>query len=205
MKILCDGLPDYAYVGVGRDDGKTEGEYSPVFYRKDRFELLDSGHFWLSETPDVPSKGWDAACIRICTWAVLRERESGKAFAQFNTHLDHVSEQARDRGITMVLDKIKSFDIPVMCTGDFNTDENSTAYRIMTGDVMGDSKYLAECSDSGNTFTNFDPEGTKNDSPIDFIFVKRKAVSVAKYKIMDEPVDGKLPSDHHAIYADVSF
>lgn len=206
MDYLCAGMPEYAFVGAGRDDGREKGEYSPVFYRKDRFDLLDSGTFWLSETPDVPSRGWDAACLRVCSYALLRSKADGTVFAAVNTHLDHVSEQARDKGIELVVEKLRSFgDIPVFCTGDFNTDEGSTCYRIMTADFMADAKYLAADSDSGNTFTNFDPEATAGNSPIDFIFVKKDAVQVQSYRILRDPAENEQPSDHYAITAEVSF
>ena len=206
MDILCNALPEYAFSGVGRDDGKEEGEYSPVFYRKDKFDLLDSGTFWLSETPDVPSKGWNAACPRVCSYALLKNKADGKTFAAVNTHLDHVSEAARDNGVRLVVNKLRTFgDIPVFCTGDFNTDEGSACYRIMTEDFMADAKYVADDSDSGNTFTNFDPAATANNSPIDFIFVKKDAVHVQQYRILRDDIDGQQPSDHYAITADITF
>lgn len=206
MDIICDALPEYDFVGVGRDDGKEEGEYSPVFYRKDRFELLDSDTFWLSETPDVPSIGWGARCRRICSWALLKNKADGKTFAAFNTHLDHVSEEARDNGIRLVVEKLRTFgDIPVFCTGDFNTDEGSTCYQIMTEDFMADAKYVADSSDSGNTFTCFKPAEYENSSPIDFIFVKKDAVHVKEYRIVRDDIDGRQPSDHYAITAEIEF
>ncbi|MCR5485308.1 MAG: endonuclease/exonuclease/phosphatase family protein [Clostridiales bacterium] len=205
MDYVCRHFPDYDYSGVGRDDGKRGGEFSPVFFKKDKFELLDSGNFWLSETPEKPSKSWKAACIRICSWALLKDRSSGKQFVQMNTHLDHVSEEARVKGIGLVVDKIKSFDVPVICTGDFNTDEGSESYKIMTADVMGDVKYLAEDTDSGCTYTGFDPEKMKDNSPIDFIFVKKSDIAVKTYKISRELINGKLPSDHFAISAEIEL
>jgi len=206
MDSICEGLPEYAFAGVGREDGKDEGEFSPVFYRKDKFDLEDSGTFWLSETPEVPSMSWNTRCIRICTWTVLKNKDTGARFAAVNTHLDHISEEARVNGAKLVVEKINSFkDIPVFCTGDFNTNEDSEAYRIMTSSVMGDSKYLAKDSDNGNTYTGFDPEATKNDSPIDFIFVKKDCVNVDSYKILRDLVDGQHPSDHFAIVSEVDF
>ncbi|MGN0636691.1 MAG: endonuclease/exonuclease/phosphatase family protein [Acutalibacteraceae bacterium] len=206
MDYLCAGMPEYAFVGVGREDGKEEGEYSPVFYRKDRFDLLDSGTFWLSETPDVPSKGWNAACMRVCSYALLKDKTDGTVFAAVNTHLDHISEQARDEGIRLVVEKLRSFgDIPVFCTGDFNTDEGSTCYKIMTDGFMADAKYVAADSDSGNTYHGFEPEATAGNSPIDFIFVKKDAVQVQSYRIVRGTIDGQQPSDHYAITAEISF
>lgn len=206
MDYLCANLPEYAFSGVGRNDGKKEGEFSPVFYRKDLYELEDSGTFWLSETPEVPSMGWDAKCIRICSYAVLKEKATGKKFAAVNTHLDHRGETARVEGIKLVVEKLRSFgDMPTFCTGDFNTDEGSTSYKIMTSDFMADAKYVAEQSETGNTYNGFDAEGTKNDSPIDFIFVKKDAVRVKSYRILREMVQGKYPSDHYAIVSEIEF
>ncbi len=206
MDSICAAAPEYAYAGVGRDDGKDEGEFSPVFYRKDKFELIDSGTFWLSETPEVPSKSWNTACIRICTWTVLCEKETGKRFAAVNTHLDHRSEEARVNGIKLVVQKLASFgDMPVFCTGDFNTYEDSEAYRIITSDFMADSKYVTEDTDTGCTYTGFDPEAEKEHSPIDFIFVKKDCVKVNSYKIIRDLIDGRLPSDHYPVVSEVEF
>ncbi|MCL2508992.1 MAG: endonuclease/exonuclease/phosphatase family protein [Oscillospiraceae bacterium] len=206
MDFLCANLPEYGFAGVGREDGARDGEFAPVFYRRDKYAVLDSGTFWLSETPEVPSKGWDSACTRICTWALLRENGTGKEFLQLNTHLDHIGTTAMIEGAKLVAQKIAAYPgLPVICTGDFNVGEKSPAYEVMTGGVMGDAKFLAARADSGNTYTGFDMEGTKNNSPIDFIFVHRELVKVDTYKIMSELVDGKQPSDHYAIYADVEI
>ena len=123
IKALCAGLPDYAYVGVGRNDGKTEGEFSAVFYKKEKFALLDAGSFWLSETPDVPGvKGWDAACVRICSYARLQETDAGRQFVHFNTHLDHRGVVAMQKGAELVAEKAEEIcpDLPAFFTGDFN-------------------------------------------------------------------------------------
>ncbi|NLO46045.1 MAG: endonuclease/exonuclease/phosphatase family protein [Clostridiales bacterium] len=205
MKTLTKGLRGYDYVGVGREDGKKDGEFSPVFYRKDMFEPIKSGTFWLSETPDIPSKGWGASCMRICSWCVLKHKQTGKEFVKMNTHLDHKKETARLEGVKLLLSKIEEFDMPVICTGDFNTHEDSEPYKIMTGGAMGDVKYIAKKTVSGNTFTGFDIEGTKGDSPIDYIFVKKDSVSVSEYNIATADIKGKQPSDHYAIYADIDF
>ena len=206
MDNLQEALPEYAFVGVGRDDGKDEGEFAPVFYRKDKYELENSGYFWLSETPHVPSKSWNSRCTRICTWTVLCEKETGKRFAALNTHLDHVSEEARVNGAKLIAQKINSLGcIPVFCTGDFNAYEGSDAYKVMTADVMADSKYVAKDSDNGNTYTGFDIEGTKNDSPIDFVFVKKDCVNVRSYKILRELIDGQEPSDHFPVVCEADF
>ena len=130
MKKLIKNLPEYDYVGVGRDDGKKKGEFSAVFYKKDKFVASDSGNFWLSETPDKPGKGWDAACIRIASYVKLTDKKTGKSYVHFNTHLDHVGEIARIEGVKMIQQKAASFGgVPVVCTGDFNTTEGSEIYN----------------------------------------------------------------------------
>lgn len=203
MDVLEQGLPEYAYVGVGRDDGAREGEYSPVFYRKDRFTLLDSGTFWLSETPDVPSYGWGAACRRICSFAVLHDSQNGKTFAAVNTHLDHISELARVEGVKLVAAKLHDLgDMPSVCTGDFNTFETDAPYRTMT-DSMQDSKYIAAVSDNGRTYHGFDNPDVK-DSPIDFVFVS-PGINVRRYCILREKINGQYPSDHYPVVSEIDF
>lgn len=111
LEDLKQRLPEYGVVGVGREDGKEKGEYSALWYKKNRFDLLDSGYFWLSETPEVPgSKGWDGACERIASWAKLKDKTSGKEFFALNTHLDHVGVVARREGISLMLDRVKPIE-----------------------------------------------------------------------------------------------
>ena len=107
LSDMLAALPEYGYIGAGRDDGKTKGEYAPVFYRKDRFKVLDGGWFWLSETPEVPSRGWDAALPRICTWGHFKDMETGKKIWFFNLHMDHVGKQARVESAYLVQQKMK--------------------------------------------------------------------------------------------------
>lgn len=203
MDYLTEGLPEYGWVGVGRDDGKEEGEFNPIFYRKDQYELVDSGTFWLSETPDVPSLGWNGGCNRLCTWAVLREKATGFTYAHVNTHLDNASEEARINGAKLVREKILSFDMPVVCTGDFNVEEGSTVYNIMNDGPIGDSKYLAPDTMSSGTYHDYFPIFMSKKSPIDFIFVTKDTVSPRVYRVLNHRVNYRFASDHYAIYADV--
>lgn len=119
-----EGLPKllegYDYVGVGRDDGKTSGEYAAVFYLKDKYEVINSGNFWLSETPELPSIGWDAVAYRICTWVTLRDKETGDTYTHYNTHLDHKGERARTESTSLIIEKVLSSTTPAVITGDFN-------------------------------------------------------------------------------------
>ena len=168
-------IPGYAFVGVGRDDGKEKGEYSPVLYNSRKFELLDSGTFWLSETPDVPGLGWDAMCVRVCSWAKLRDRRGGEAFWFFNTHLDHVGTTARREGVKLILAKTREIagnSGRVIITGDFNVDQYSDATATMLSDGrFQDSHIIAQTRFMPNgTFNNFNPEAYTI-SHIDHIFV----------------------------------
>lgn len=138
--FLDENLPAYAYVGVGRDDGRKAGEYSPVFYKKDRFEMVDWGTFWLSETPyDTGSVGWDAALPRICTWANLKDLHTGQEVFFLNTHFDHVGEKARAESARLIVDfiQLRSEDARVILTGDFNCTPYDIPYHILAGEGSG--------------------------------------------------------------------
>ena len=148
---LCAQFPDYTMVGVHRDDGKRKGEASPVFYRKDRFEALKSGSFWLSETPDVPgSKSWETCCTRICSWMWLKDRKTGKTFCFANTHTDHVSALARKEGMLLILRRMKEFagGAPVIFTGDHNGLE-TTAHAQAAAKVLKNAIYITETPPKG--------------------------------------------------------
>ena len=205
MNVLRACLPDYDYVGIGRDDGKEAGEFSAVFYKKDKYELLDSGSFWLSETPDRPGKGWDAACIRICSWAKLKEKTTGKEFVHLNTHLDHVGLVAMQKGAELVTEKGKAIahGNPAFFTGDFNVTPESAPCKAVLAGGFKDCKEIAEETDKGITFHGFrypDYEG----SVIDYVFAKGD-VRVSKFAVIRDTIDGELPSDHYPVYADVDF
>jgi endonuclease/exonuclease/phosphatase family metal-dependent hydrolase len=190
-------------VGIGRD-GYVFDEFTPIFYLKEKYDLVDSGSFWLSETPQKPSKGWDAQLNRICTWAVLRNKETGESYAHFNTHLDHVGAQARLNSVQIILDKIAELNLPTVCTGDFNVSEGSEVYRGMTA-ALGDSKYLAPDTMSMGTFNGFDMEGLAGKSPIDFLFVTKDTITPKVYRVVTDLVDGRIPSDHCMIYTDLTL
>ncbi len=207
MKTLFASLTEYAYVGVGREDGKNEGEFSAVFYLKDKFELVDSGTFWLSETPDVPgSKGWDGACRRVCSWAKLKEKESGETYVHMNTHLDHRGPEARTKGLQMVLDCAEEFNGPVVLTGDFNFDEGCDLYKQMTSGKLVDSKHATEDTMSHYTYNGFYPTFNKEDHTgiIDFVNVT-KDIKVEKYRVLTDTPDGKFPSDHFPVVAEIEI
>ncbi|WDF67475.1 endonuclease/exonuclease/phosphatase family protein [Sphingobacterium oryzagri] len=180
---------DYAHVGIGRDDGKTKGEYAPIFYKKSKFTALENGVFWLSTTPEKPSTGWDAALPRICTWLHLEDKASKKRFWYFNLHMDHVGTKAREESCKLVLKKIqqmlKADEIAVL-TGDFNVDQENPMYEILAGSVLLEDSYSAAAFRYAwnGTFNAFDANlFTK--SRIDHVFVT-KNVTVKKYAVLTD-------------------
>lgn len=204
MTALKEGLPEYDFVGVGREDGKEDGEFSAVFYLKDEFTASDNGNFWISETPDVPSKGWDSACTRIATYVKLSHKESGKEYIHFNTHLDHVGRTAQINGAKMIQEKAASFGgVPVVCTGDFNVLQGSDCYETMVSANMGDARMMAPDSDDTFTYHGFKPD--KIQDIIDFVFVDKATVKPVNFKVINKLIDGEFYSDHNAIYADIEL
>lgn len=211
IETLCAGLPDYDFVGVGRDDGKTEGEYSAVFYKKAKFTLLDSGSFWLSETPDVPGvKGWDAACVRVCSWAKLEEKATGKRFVHFNTHLDHRGLVAMQKGAELVTAKAAEIcpDLPAFFTGDFNVTPDSAPYRTVIGAGFADARDVAAVSDDSVTFhvDVFVSDHLREEyAVIDYCFFKGD-VTIDSFRVLRNLYPGKLyPSDHFPVLVVAEF
>ena len=197
-------LTQYARVGTFRDDGISLGESSSVFYLKDKYELVDSGNFWLSETPDKPGKGWDAVCIRIASYVKLTDKETGKSYVHFNTHLDHIGEIARIEGVKMIQQKAASFGgVPVVCTGDFNVYQDSDCYNTMISGNMSDARKLAPDTDDCYTFHGFRPEEIRE--IIDFVFVDEATVKPVNFKVINKMIDGEYYSDHFAAYADIEL
>lgn len=191
-------LSGYGYIGVGRTDGKTKGEYGPVFYDTSRFKLIDAGYYWLSQTPEVAgSKGWDAACERIMSWAKLESRQTGKFLWVLNTHLDHMGTEARRNSLALIKELTTKMigDEPFVLMGDFNfepTDENYTT----VSNWLTDARTAAATDELKQqiTFTGFD-EQEENNSLIDFIFVNHK-ITITDYQIPEANIDGRFSSDH---------
>lgn len=206
MKDFESGLSDYDYVGVGRDDGKDKGEYSAIFFNKEKLKLLKSGTFWLSETSAVPSKGWDAALNRICTYALFKNKK-GKKFWVFNTHFDHIGIEARKNSANLILKKIKEFnknDFPVVLAGDFNLTEDSEPIKMLS-DQLKDTFYHSLKKPYGpkGTFTAFDINKV-SENRIDYIFVKDFKVN--SYRTINDKRQNLLyPSDHFPILVELKF
>lgn len=198
-------LDNYSYIGVGRDDGKEAGEYAAIFYKNDRVKLLDSGNFWLNETPDVPKLGWDAACIRICTWGKFKDLRTKKKFYFFNLHMDHVGVVARREAAKLVVSRIKEMaqDAPVVLTGDFNVDQTDEIYGIFIhSGILKDSYENARIRFAENgTFNSFKVE-TKTDSRIDHVFVS-PSFKVEAYGLRTDSYWAKGRrnlSDHYPVF-----
>lgn len=210
---LKEQFKGYETVGVAREDGKEDGEYSAIFYRKDRFKAIECGNFWLSETPDVPSLGWDAACIRIASWAFLEEKTTGKRFFFVNTHLDHVGAVARREGVNLLCRKAKEIggDCPMVITGDFNSQKESPDIQYVKSVGLIHTLDIAKEKKAGiasfhgfkglDDMAKFIPEQARP-AVIDYIFISEGTCSY--YEIMPEKSpDGRFVSDHCPVTAKV--
>ncbi|OEK01210.1 hypothetical protein BFP97_06655 [Roseivirga sp. 4D4] len=207
VQFISDESGKYSYTGVGRDDGKNKGEFTAILYDKEKLTLIDEGTFWLSETPEVVSKGWDAALPRICSYAQFKINDSGKTFWFFNTHFDHIGKVARANSASLIVEKIKEIagsETPVILSGDFNaTPENPPILNI--------TKYMKDgFSNSKNgfygpvgTFSGFDVNA-KLDDRIDYIFFRNlNAISLSH--IDDRRQNGLWVSDHLPVLFKVKF
>lgn len=204
LKVL---LPTYTAIGLGRELG-NQGESSNIFYKTDRFKLKDSGTFWLSETPDKVSRGWDAACHRVCTYVHLYDKNLKKSFWVFNTHLDHIGVEARENGIKLIMERIQKLNkdkLPVIFMGDLNTEPNDKIMEIIRTQ-MEDTRDVSLHKPFGpvGTFNGF-----KHDAPvlkrIDYIFISKKhPFKVQKYAVLSDAINMKYPSDHLAVLAVLS-
>jgi endonuclease/exonuclease/phosphatase family metal-dependent hydrolase len=214
LEDMLQGMPEYACIGVGRTDGKTKGEYSPVFYKKDRFKLLKSGYFWLSETPETAgSFGWDAACERICTYGNFEETETGFKFWFFTTHFDHVGVVARRESAKMILSKIREIcgNEQVIVTGDFNVNQFDESYLLLANSgILSDSYTKAPVKLVPNgTFNSWEINRYSNER-IDHIFIS-KDFQAERYGILtnlyfpENDSIARLPSDHFPVMVVMSY
>lgn len=207
MKDIKAGLKNYDYIGVGRDDGKEKGEFSALFYDTNRLEVVKSGTFWLSETPEKPSKGWDAALNRICTYAVFKDKKSKKEFLAMNLHFDHIGNVARVRSSELILKKIKELNpknLPVTLSGDFNLTDDSKPIKILSQN-MKDTFYHSETKHYGpvGTFTAFNVNEIPKER-IDYIFTKGFTIRSHRH-INDRRENLLYPSDHFPVIVNLSL
>ncbi|MDR9419764.1 MAG: endonuclease/exonuclease/phosphatase family protein [Gracilimonas sp.] len=198
VQYLDSALTDYKYVGVGWDDGNTGGEYTAIFYKTNKLDVVDSDTFWLSETPDTVSVGWDASMERITTWARFKERESNKEFWVFNAHLDHIGAQSRLNSLKVIrqfIDENNEDRLPIILMGDFNAEPESDPITYLNW-LMDDTRTISKRKPKGpvGTFHGFDPEHPL-DRRIDYIFVS-SGIEVLSYEAILEQNEGHFPSDH---------
>ncbi|HUV66856.1 MAG TPA: endonuclease/exonuclease/phosphatase family protein [Sedimentisphaerales bacterium] len=214
---IRQALPMYAEIGVAREDGKIDGEYSAILYRADRFGVGEAGTFWLSDTPEVPgSNTWGNACVRICTWARLVENSSGKAFYAFNLHLDHVSQPSREKSAVLLTQRIGSRKLaePFVLTGDFNTGETNPVIAYLKGQTAlagADGVSAKNPIPLADTFRVLHPDvedvrtghafkGSRQGNKIDYVFVP-PGMKVLEAEILYDNVEGRYPSDHFPVVA----
>ena len=199
-QYILDNCPEFGCVGVGRDDGSKEGETMCIFWNKGTVELEDWGTFWLSETPDVPSLGWDAACRRTATWAFMKHLPSGKEFFYVNTHLDHIGEQARRNGLALIESRIAEMNgdrgLPMILTGDLNIpDDNPTILEF--DQRMQNSRKVAQISDRTGSYQGWG----KASDVIDYVYFKGFS-SCKSFKTLADPyADIPYISDHYPVKA----
>jgi endonuclease/exonuclease/phosphatase family metal-dependent hydrolase len=207
LAALSHEFPGYSFTGVGRDDGQSKGEYAPILYRKSRFTLMQGSTFWLSETPSLPgSVSWNAACTRIVTWAKLKENGTGNVLFFFNTHFDHISEEARLQSARMLMDSIRSIaaDGNVVLTGDFNCTISDNALQTLSGFLTDTRSDAAILSPFPTTFIGF-PADTGKREVIDHIFISKNWPRVRKYGVLLNNEQGRFPSDHLPVSAELPF
>ncbi|UII32478.1 endonuclease/exonuclease/phosphatase family protein [Fulvivirga ulvae] len=206
LDYLLEELEGYDYIGTGRDDGKEKGEYSAILYKTSQFKLVEGGTFWLSQTPDKPSKAWDAALPRIATWAAFEVTDSHQRFYYLNTHFDHVGTEARANSAKLILEQLGKLTgaAPVVVSGDFNVTPDAEPYKILTSQLNdGRKESASEAYGPEGTFSGFELTADKDFPRIDYIFVK--SMKVQAYETISDFFDDKFPSDHLPVMAVVSF
>jgi endonuclease/exonuclease/phosphatase family metal-dependent hydrolase len=198
MDYMVENLPEYGYIGVGRDDGKRKGEFMSIFYKKEEVEFIDGGTFWLSQTPDQVSKGWDAACFRTCTWALLKKKDTGKKFVYMNTHLDHMGKVAREESIKLIVEraeKLTGGKLPVFITADFNSPTSNAIFKPMQ-EAMLDARVEAPVTDDRGTLNCWGttPPGVV----IDHVFYR--GAEAQKFEVLrDKDYGAPYVSDHYPV------
>ncbi|OAQ39134.1 endonuclease [Pedobacter psychrophilus] len=208
IQDVLTALPNYAVYGKGRDDGQDAGEHSAIFYKKDKFELLDKGDFWLSETPETPSLGWDATCCkRICSWVYIKDKITKKKFYVFNAHYDHQGVIARKESSKLIISKIELIagKNPAVFMGDLNGNHDSEPYEIIEkSDLLIDSytqvKYPYA---NNNSFQNFGKSVTGT-AIIDHVFVS-KHFTTSNWGVLTDTYQGKYPSDHCPVLVKIAL
>lgn len=207
VRYLDSTLVDYQFVGVARDDGQNEGEYAAIYFRPDTYQVIDSGTFWLSLTPDEPSYGWGANYRRICTWAKFESKETEQQIIVFNAHFDHESEEARIESAKLIHQEAKNINhqgLPVLIMGDFNAIPESDPIKYLTANYL-DSKQISKTEPFGpiGTYNGFDTSHPL-DVRIDYIFVNEH-IQVNKYAVLSNARSNRTPSDHLPVLVSYSM
>lgn len=206
INYLDSNLIQYQHVGIGRDDGKTKGEYSAIYFKKEKIKMLKTATFWLSETPDTVSRGWDAVCNRICTYALFINKKTSQKFWVFNTHFDHIGEKAQKNSAELIIKKIMELNIdnlPVILTGDFNMTADKTPIKYISG-ILKDSKhdFSGTSDESEGTYNAFDfckPVYQR----IDYIFLNK--FKVLKYRVLTDSFHCRYLSDHLPVFVEITL
>ena len=203
--FIKENLRNYDCVGVGREDGKSEGEHMSIFWNKKNISLIKSGTFWLSETPAKPSIGWDARCKRTATWALMKDKRTGKKFYFVNTHLDHRGALAQKNGLALIvsrIDEINPQGYPMVLTGDFNVKPNNPVLTDLDK-IMQSSRKVAKKTDNHQTFNGWGK--AKSDSVIDYIYISGFSDCI-EYQTVTKPyAERKFISDHYPIFTTLKF
>lgn len=205
LEYLNHELSDYHYIGVARDDGKQAGEYAPIFYLKDKFELQDSGTFWLSETPNqIGSVGWDASLPRIATWTKLKNNKTQQSFYHFNTHFDHKGQTSREKSAELLLKQInlKTNNQTTLVTGDFNLQPDSNTYQTLNKTLKDSFTNTTKHDSSSATCLEFKVGQTKG-VRIDYIF-HTQDFKTTSYQAINQSHNGYYPSDHLPIITELN-
>lgn len=206
LKYMDSILTNYKYIGIGRDASSNQGEFSAVFYNEKKFKIIKQATFWLSDTPDKISKGWDAMFERICTYGLFENIKTKQQFYLFNTHFDHVGKEARTNSASLILSKIKDINVeklPFILTGDFNSETNSKAYTILS-EKLDDTRIVSQSGSFGppGTFNNFEFHKPVT-LLIDYIFTSKSNFDVLKHAVLSDSKNCLYPSDHLPVYTEL--
>jgi len=208
VQFLDSVLLDYKVFGEGRDGGKN-GEHSSIFYKSNKFELIEFDTFWLSETPDEVSKGWDAALNRICTYGIFKDKKTKQLFCVFNTHFDHIGEVARNKSAQLIhqrISEVANKNHRVIIMGDFNLELNSEPILFLSNQYVHSKSVSKLIYNSGGTFNAFEfHKPISSEREIDHIFVSKKSFEIKKYAVLTDSNSCKYPSDHFPVLVELKF
>lgn len=205
VKFINEFARNYKCAGVGREDGKKKGEHMSIFWNKKKVKMMKWGTFWLSETPEVPSKGWDAVCRRTATWALMKDKKTGKKFYFVNTHLDHKGVEAQKNGLMLIIERIAKINpegYPMVLTGDFNIKPDNRNLKELDK-IMHSTRKIALKTDNHNTFNGWGK--AKKDNVIDFIYVSGFSSCPEYRTVTDKYADKAFVSDHYPIISRLIF